>query len=302
MELHSKSVVVITGASSGIGAALARRLARRGLKLALCARRIEKLEALAAELRENGTECLALRCDVSDERQAQHFVEQVLQHYGRIDVLVNNAGRGNMASVEDTTSSTLHSIFSLNVFALWFLSAPTIRHMKERGSGRVICVASVAGKFGFPFNSAYVAAKHAVVGFVASLRAELAGSGISASVVCPDGVETEWQGASEDGNIGELFWKGIQKSRRIAVERHLERAPLKRMISADVAAECIERSIVEEWTDDVYTHDGSREQAMQCAHSRHDYDTSMLPLFLGMQEAYDELAHRGTDPSHEQLA
>ncbi len=290
MNLDSNSVIAISGASSGIGAALALRFADIGCALVICARRLDRLEDIAAKARERGARVLALTLDMSIEEQARQFIRAGLEHFGRIDVLVNNAGRGNCASVEDTTAERLQSIFALNTFSLWYTSAEVLPGMKARGSGRIVNISSVAGKVGYPYNSAYVAAKHAVVGFTASLRAELAGSGVTASLVCPAGVSTEWQEASEDASIGQLFGDGIAKSRRIAADRGLERAPLTPMIPAEQAAERIVQSILQDETNDVYTHEGSQELTMLCAETRHGYDTRMLPLFLGMQAAY---AQRG---------
>ena len=183
-------VIVITGASSGIGAELALKAAANGYSVAICARRKEKLESVQQSIEHNGGKCFMMQADISIKEQAEQFIHNVISHYGRIDILVNNAGRGNLASVEDTTQEQLLSIFGVNVFSLWYITAPALIHMKLQGYGHIINIASVAGTMGFPFNSAYVAAKHAVMGFTASLRAELAGSDIHATAICPDGVIT----------------------------------------------------------------------------------------------------------------
>ncbi len=286
MQLHSQTVVAITGASSGLGAALALELASRGVSLAICARRADRLADVAARAREYGVNVFEQVCDLSEEDQARDFIRECLRHYGRLDVLINNAGRGNCASVEHTTSERLQSIFSLNVFSLWYTTAEALSYMRTVHKGRIVCIASVAAKIGYPFNSAYVAAKHAVAGFVASLRAELAGSGIQASLVCPAAVDTEWQQASEDASIGDLFAQGIRRSRRIAADLGVPRAPLGKLMSAELAAQRIIQSIEQDEADDVYTHDDSIELVLRCAEHRELYDQAMLPLFLGMQEAY----------------
>ena len=232
-------VIVITGASSGIGAELALKAAANGYSVAICARRKEKLESVQQSIENNGGKCFMMQADISIKEQAEQFIHNVISHYGRIDILVNNAGRGNLASVEDTTQEQLLSIFGVNVFSLWYITAPALIQMKLQGNGHIINIASVAGTMGFPFNSAYVAAKHAVMGFTASLRAELAGSDIHATAICPDGVITEWGMVTEGGEIGKLFMSGIRESRSIAREKGIGLAPLAAMLTAKNVADII---------------------------------------------------------------
>ncbi len=290
MLLNNHSIIAITGASSGIGAALALELAPLGLRLALCARRQERLSEVANQARSLGAEVLELCCDVSIQKQATDFVELCITRFGGIDVLINNAGRGSCSSVEDTTEQELQSIFALNVFSLWYTSIPALRVMKQQRRGRIINVASMAAKIGYPYNSSYVSAKHAVVGMTASLRAELYGTGVQAQVVCPSGVETEWATATEHAPIGDLFAKAIRLSRTIAQERGQDKAPLKPMISAQAAARSIIDAIKDDDAPDLYTHEGTYEQAVLCAQDRPAFEYAMAPLYLGMQKVYPELA------------
>jgi short-subunit dehydrogenase len=266
MQLSASTVIAITGASSGIGAALAHELSLSSCTLALCARRADKLSAVANAARSNGSRVLEVVCDISDD---------------------NNAGRGNRASVEDTTRERLQSIFDLNVFSLWSTTAAALPVMKSHHKGHIITISSVAGKTGYGFNSAYVAAKHAAVGFVASLRAELVDTGVRATVVCPAGVTTEWSEASEDASIGALFAEGIKRSRSIAREKSLPLPPLKPMMSAADAAKRIVQVLVNDEENDVYTHEGSEKSALHCATNRSEYEYGMKALYLGMQEAYE---------------
>lgn len=290
MIVESTSVVVITGASSGIGEALAVQCASRGATVVLVARRADRLATLADAVRTAGGTPLVIVADVSKEEDCDSIVRTTLDHAGSIDVLVNNAGRGNCASVEDTSTEQLQSITALNVYALFWLTARVLPVMKAKNAGSIITVSSVAGKMGFPFNAAYVAAKHAAVGFTASLRAELLAYNINATVVCPDGVTTEWGSATEGSPIGDLFMKGIRKSKRIAQESGRPLPPLKRMISAEDAARVILDAIEAGRSNDVYTHEGSREQMVRVATDRIAEEDAMTPLFLGMHEAYQELS------------
>src|SRR5688500_605118 len=141
MEITKEMVVLVTGASAGIGQALARELATRGARIALVARRLERLEALAAEIESLGGSALPIRCNVSSREEFEHAVERTIAHYGTLDVLVNNAGRGQFAYIEDTPSEQIEQIFALNVFALWYGVSAALRHMRPRGRGHIINIA-----------------------------------------------------------------------------------------------------------------------------------------------------------------
>lgn len=289
MLLTSDSVVIITGASSGVGAALAVQIASRGAKVVLAARRTQALEHVADMVRSAGGTPLVCTADVSIEADCKRIVRETLDAFGTVDVLVNNAGRGNRASVEDTTTSDLDNMFRVNVYSQFWLSAQVLPIMKAKRSGYILNIASFAGKVGFPFNSAYVAAKHAVVGFTASLRAELVETGVEAACICPAGIITEWADVTDGGAIGDVFSQGIKASRSIARDRALPLAPLTRMMSADAAAEMFLAVIEGGRADDVFTHDDTAEQALLATTQRRVLEDKMLPLYLGMREAYAQL-------------
>lgn len=291
MTITNESVVLITGASSGVGAALAELIGARGASVALVARRTPHLLEVAERVRSAGGMPLVITADVSSEDHCERAVRETIDAFGTVDVLMNNAGRGNRASVEDTTTSDLTSMFSLNVYSQFWLTARVLPIMKAKRSGYILNISSFAGKVGFPFNAAYVAAKHAVVGFTASLRAELVESGVEATCVCPAGIITDWADVTEGGAIGTVFAQGIKASRTIARERALSLAPLTNMMSAaDIAAKIL--AVIEGGrTDDVFTHEGTQEQALLAATQRRVLEDQMLPLFLGMRKAYDVLVH-----------
>lgn len=284
----TEKVSIITGASSGIGAALAQLLAREGSTVVLAARRTERLEAVAHAIRRGGGTALALAADVTNRDDAESVVDRTVREFGRIDVLVNNAGRGHFASVEDTTDAVLGTMFSVNVYSLWYTTRPVLRQMKLQGNGHIINVASIAGKIGFPFNSAYVAAKYACVGFTHALRAELMETGIHASVVCPAGVLTDWASSTEGGPILSMFSASGPATKRIAAERGIELPPIEGLLSADVVAgkilECIYHPVAE-----VYTHKGSREFAILAARDRETAEHHQLPIVLGERSLYQQL-------------
>ena len=281
-------VAVITGASSGIGSALAQLLAQEGATVVLAARRKEKLEAIAGRIQKSGGKGVVVRCDVTVPEDAEELIHYTVQECGRIDILVNNAGRGNLASVEDTTDSMIENIFAVNVFALWYTTRPALRYMKERGSGHVINIASIAGKLGFPYNSAYVAAKHACVGFTHALRLELAETGIHASVICPASVLTEWATVTEGGSMLPLFSESGPIIKKIAAERGISLPPIEGVKTTDVVVqkilECIYHPVAE-----VYTHKGSREFVVLSAQEREGAEQHQLPVVLGERQVYTRL-------------
>jgi short-subunit dehydrogenase len=287
MNISSETRAVITGASSGIGEALAIALGELGAKVALIARRKERLEAVAEKVRKAGGTPLVLQADVAAKEDIQSAMKQAIEEFGGIDILVNNAGRGNLASIEDTTPEQLESIFGVNVYSLWYTTAIALPVMKKQGSGHIMNVSSVVGKVAFPMNSAYISAKHATVGFTAALRTELQETGVEASVVCPAGVETEWAVVTEGGPIADIFVGGIQRSQAIAEERGIPRAPLTGMMSAAAVAEIMLEAIRNPRKPDVFTHNGTEVEAILAETDRRAVENQMLPLYLGMRQEYE---------------
>lgn len=279
--------VIITGASSGIGAALSVRIARRGGHVFLVARREDKLREVAEAVTDAGGTAHVIVADVRLAENCERIISTALSH-SHIDVLVNNAGRGHRHSVEDTSDAIIEEMFAVNVFSLMRLTRLILPHMKHRKSGHIINIASVAGKMGFPYNSAYVAAKHAVVGFTAALRTELVHTGVEATVICPGGVSTDWANVTDGGPLGDVFARGIRASRDIARELNIPLAPLTKMKTAESIAEIIEHTLDAGRTSDVMTHDGTLEQAVEAVSNRNALDDAMLPLYLGMRRAMEE--------------
>jgi uncharacterized protein len=281
-------VAIITGASSGIGEALAERLAHEGAVVVLAARRRERIESLAASLRAQGFRAEAIETDVTRAPDGERLVRETIARFGRLDILVNNAGRGHCGSVEETTDEVIGSIFAVNVYALWHTVRPALPQMRKQGSGHIINVASMAGKIGFPFNSAYVAAKHACVGFTAALRMELVETGIHATVVCPAGVETDWAASTEGAPMLPLFQRAAPLTRTIAGKRRLEPPAIEGPVQASVVAErilaCLENPVPE-----LYTHRGAEEFVRLAATDPAEAERRLLPGALGEREAYEQI-------------
>lgn len=178
-------VALVTGASSGIGAATARVLAGAGLRVALCARRKDRLEDLAAELTARGSVVSAHAVDVTDALAVRAMVDEVIARWGRLDVLVNNAGRGFSATVEQTTAEELRALMELNVVAALGATQAVLPIMRRQGSGHIINISSVVGRRSVPYRAAYSATKFALGALSEALRVELTGTGIRVTLVYP---------------------------------------------------------------------------------------------------------------------
>jgi short-subunit dehydrogenase len=184
------NVVVITGASKGIGAELARQLAAQGARLALSGRDQAALGAVAAECIRLGAEVEVIPADVAVDTDCQRLIEKTVARYGRIDTLVNNAGVTMWARFEDIRDlGTVARIMQVNFMGSVYCTAYALPHLKA-SRGRVVGIASHTGLTGVPTRSGYAASKHAMRGFFDSLRIELAGSGVSVTMVYPGFVAT----------------------------------------------------------------------------------------------------------------
>jgi len=192
-SMNQGLVVAIAGASSGSGRAMALHLAARGYPVAVCARRQEPLEELQKEIHAKGGRALAVPADMAVWEQAEGFVERVVQEYGRIDVLVNNAGWG-IRSVEFASLSLeeIRQGVDVNLYTVLYGCRAALPHMKKQRAGHLINVSSILGKRGRMNLAVYTACKHAVEGFSRALLNEVNGHGIKVSVLAPAAIRTEW--------------------------------------------------------------------------------------------------------------
>lgn len=188
-DLQEK-VVLVTGASSGIGWATALAFAKRGSKLVLAARRADKLRELAHLVRERGGAALEVPCDVRDAKEAKAAVEAAIVRWGRIDILINNAGILQSKPFQEQDLAIMEDIFKTNVLGSIYILHAALPHMLRQKDGHVVNVASVAGLLGIPNMAVYCSSKFALIGLTESLRRELYGTGVTLTALCPGVVDT----------------------------------------------------------------------------------------------------------------
>jgi short-subunit dehydrogenase len=182
---------IVTGASSGIGAQLARDLAARGMRVALLARRVDRLETLAAEIRRAGGDAVAVPCDVSERASVEGAVRTAVDRLGRLDLLVNNAGYGRHVLFKDHDVADVERMMRTNYLGTVWATKAALPALRARGRGWIVNVSSVAGRLGQPDEAAYSATKFAVAGLSEALGYELAPLGIHVMTVYPALVRTE---------------------------------------------------------------------------------------------------------------
>jgi NADP-dependent 3-hydroxy acid dehydrogenase YdfG len=187
----SGRVVAVTGASSGIGEATALACARAGAAVSLAARRLDRVEGLAERISGDGGTALAIETDVGDERQAQRFVQRTATELGRLDVLVNNAGVMLLGPIAEAPTDEWRRMIHANVFGVLYCTHAALPVMKEQGSGHIVNVSSVAGRFARAGSGVYNLTKFGVGAFSEALRQETAPAGIRVSVIEPGAVATE---------------------------------------------------------------------------------------------------------------
>ncbi len=216
MAVPMKRVVVVTGGSRGIGKAIVERFKAAGDVVAACATSVEGAGASGADL--------ALACDVANADDARAFIAEVVKQFGRIDVLVNNAGVAGATSLEpDSDDALWHRIIDVNLHGTYYVSKHALPHLPD-GTGRVINIASILALRGAPDQPAYTAAKHGVVGLTRSLAHFVGPRGVTVNAICPGWVKTE---------MAELRWGDLDITEAEAAAP----APIRRVVDPTEVAE-----------------------------------------------------------------
>ena len=212
-------VIIITGASSGIGQELAYQLAAQGARLSLAARNAERLEKVREECQARGGKAIAIPTDVSEQTQCAALIQQTVENYQRIDLLVNNAGITMWANFEDLTDlGMLEQIMRTNYFGSVYCTHYALPYLKQ-AQGQIVGISSLTGKTGVPTRSGYAASKHAMAGFFDSLRIEIAPYGVSVTMVYPDFVATEVRARAFGANGQLLGESPVREKEVMPVER-----------------------------------------------------------------------------------
>lgn len=204
-------IVWITGASSGIGEALAYQFANEGAKLIISSRREQELQRVKQNIR---GECLIIPVDITDDISVEKAVNTAIQHYKKIDVLVNNAGISQRSFAVDTQAVVDRKIMEVNYFGTINITKKILPHLLKNGGGQIAVISSVVGKFGFPLRSAYAASKHALHGFFETLQLELqTQNNIFITIICPGRIKTNisLNALQNDGSVYGIMDDGQDK-------------------------------------------------------------------------------------------
>ena len=198
-------VALVTGASSGLGVQFAKALARQGADIAICARRMEKLEEVKAEVEALGVKCFAVKCDVQDNEQIKEMVAAVEAHYGKIDILVNNAGVASGSAAEATTDEEWNYVIGVNLNSVYFVAREVGKVMLKNGYGKIVNIGSLHSEVVMPNTcwpiSAYAASKGGVKMLTKSLAVEWAKKGITVNTIGPAYFSSEMTSTLFDGGV-----------------------------------------------------------------------------------------------------
>jgi NAD(P)-dependent dehydrogenase (short-subunit alcohol dehydrogenase family) len=232
MQLSNR-IALITGGGRGIGRAIALAFAREGAGVAVAARTAEQVENVAEEINGEGeTKAVALVCDVSSRASVDQMFVAASDAFGRgPDILVNNAGFAESATLVKTDDELWHRILSVNLSGTFYCTRAALPAMLENGWGRIINVASIAGKTGAPYVSAYSASKHGVLGLTRSLAAEVASKGITANAICPGYVDTDMTAGAIEKIIAKTGLSGEE-----ALDFLKKMSPQNRLVTSEEVA------------------------------------------------------------------
>jgi 3-oxoacyl-[acyl-carrier protein] reductase len=198
MQRLNNKVAIVTGASSGIGKAIALRFGAEGAEVVVTARRMARCEETVAQIVKTGGAAWAIQTDVTDERQVERLIEETVAHYGRLDILVNNAGIGGGGRLAETITKSFDEVMNVNLRGTFFCCRAGFRQMKKQGGGTIMNMSSVAGVQAWAGTGAYSASKHGIMAMTKSLADEGRPYHIKVSAICPGAVADELVDASSE--------------------------------------------------------------------------------------------------------
>jgi NAD(P)-dependent dehydrogenase (short-subunit alcohol dehydrogenase family) len=225
--------VLVTGASRGIGRAIARAFADEGAWVALCARSRENLEEVAKDLNQGDGRAVAIPCDVTAKDQVAEALEKLSRTWGKLDILVNNAGASGRTPMDDPSDDLWHSILSTNLTGAYAVTKASLELMNS-GSGRIINISSVLGRFGVPGYAAYCTSKHGLIGLTRALALQLVSRGITVNAISPGWVSTDM---ADKGihDTAEVMGITPEEFRKTAIDA----VPIRRFIEPEEVAKLV---------------------------------------------------------------
>jgi NAD(P)-dependent dehydrogenase (short-subunit alcohol dehydrogenase family) len=241
MRLRDR-VALITGGGRGIGRAIALAFAREGAQVALAARTMAQVEAVAAEARALGRKAMAVSCDVADRGQVEAAVRATVEALGPIQILVNNAGIAASAKATETDDALWEQHLRVNLTGAFYAARAVLPAMVEARWGRIVNIASTAARQGFPYVAAYVASKHGLLGLTRALAVEVVGAGVTVNAICPGFVATDltWESARRiQEKTGRSYAEAVRSLAAYSPQRRLiepeEVAALAVLLASDDA-------------------------------------------------------------------
>src|SRR3989442_8290050 len=198
MKRLAGKIAIVTGSSSGIGKAIALTFGKEGATVIVAARSNDLCEKTVTQIRKNGGEAMALQTDVTDEAQVERLITETVKRYGRLDLLVNNAGIGGGGQIAETSTKTFDEVINTNLRGTFFCCRAGFRQMKQNGGGTIINMSSVAGVQAWAGTGTYSASKHGIMALTKSLADEGRAYKIKVSAICPGGVADELVDATPD--------------------------------------------------------------------------------------------------------